>query len=461
MNLLNSSLAKAVLPPTAFLPEAWEYAFPSLTDLLNSGIRALELDIHPDPNGGLYSTPAMVKFAGAPSLPNPALTQPGYKVLHIPDIDFESTCATLVQCLTEIKGWSDAHPTHLPLFITIETSYGPTEFVTTIGPSNTALINSALNSSTVPGPKSLVTAPPLTPALLTALTSEITSVFPQDHLITPDSVRTALTLPPTSDLAQHLLQSPSPSGTGCPWPDLELLRGKIMFEFIFSSQDEVATYRQVYPNQNGAVGWLVWDSFFIPEAVHYTAGNFDISLAGGVVPPTLPPNASAIVSQLSQSVKQKTAQGYLVRGRADADTVEARAGYAGRYQALLDGPSIVVATDYPIRSNVLSGINYEVSLPGGGAGRCVNGYIGNYSGPDLVCSSSGQVVAVVPLSGGVLMSSPTAAITLDAANSNGTGSGTDGSSSSSGAPVASSSTGRRLEAVGVAALLLAMMVSAL
>ena len=47
------------------------------------------------------------------------------KVLHIQDIDYRSTCPTLVGCLGELKAWSDADPGHLPVIINIELKDDP------------------------------------------------------------------------------------------------------------------------------------------------------------------------------------------------------------------------------------------------------------------------------------------------------------------------------------------------
>ena len=50
----------------------------------------------------------------------PALDEPGFKVIHQVDIDFLTTCLTFVACLTEIEDWSSANPDHLPMMIMVE-----------------------------------------------------------------------------------------------------------------------------------------------------------------------------------------------------------------------------------------------------------------------------------------------------------------------------------------------------
>ena len=51
----------------------------------------------------------------------PELDQPGLKVLHVQDIDFETTCFTLVECLAERQGAGRTrNPGHVPIMIQIE-----------------------------------------------------------------------------------------------------------------------------------------------------------------------------------------------------------------------------------------------------------------------------------------------------------------------------------------------------
>ncbi|NIR01484.1 MAG: hypothetical protein GTN78_15010, partial [Gemmatimonadales bacterium] len=72
--------------------------------------RQVELDVFADPDGGLFALPlGALVFPINPPYPDPVkpeLLAPGLKVLHIPDIDFETTCLTFVSCLQTIKAWS-------------------------------------------------------------------------------------------------------------------------------------------------------------------------------------------------------------------------------------------------------------------------------------------------------------------------------------------------------------------
>ena len=43
--------------------------------------------------------------------------RPGFKVAHIEQVDMDSTCPVLVDCLQLIKSWSDANRDHVPITI--------------------------------------------------------------------------------------------------------------------------------------------------------------------------------------------------------------------------------------------------------------------------------------------------------------------------------------------------------
>ena len=104
-----------------------QYTRRPLTEQFSAGIRQIELDLFADPRGGLFAEPKGNKIAteqGLPIGPNHdptgALRKPGFKVLHIPDIDFRSTVLTLREGLTQIRDWSEAHPRHFPIFVLLE-----------------------------------------------------------------------------------------------------------------------------------------------------------------------------------------------------------------------------------------------------------------------------------------------------------------------------------------------------
>src|SRR5271154_6724415 len=87
-------------------PDAYkglDYQHQQLTQQFDSGVRQIELDIYADTKGGLYahpSGPPAVAAADLPPDPNfdpdGVMAKPGFKVMHIQDFDYRSTCQPLL-----------------------------------------------------------------------------------------------------------------------------------------------------------------------------------------------------------------------------------------------------------------------------------------------------------------------------------------------------------------------------
>lgn len=300
----------------AFLPDVaptLEYTHVPLTQQFEQqGIRQIELDIFHDPQGGLYAShPERTLFGEDPASGIPALDEPGHKVLHVQDVDYETTCYTFVRCLEEIRAWSDANPQHLPVTVLVEAKDEPI-----IDPLNLGFA--------VPLPFSA--------EALERIDTEILSVFPESRLIRPDDVRgDAVTL----ELAVL---------TGG-WPSLAQARGKILFAL-----DNGGDIRD-----------------------RYTAGH--TSLAGRVMftdSPAGTPEAAFMKRNDPLAdpgdIEMLVRQGYIVRTRADADTVQARSGDTTRRDAALASGAHFISTDYPVPDPAFT--DYRVRLPGDGIARC-------------------------------------------------------------------------------------------
>ncbi len=175
----HNSYHAGLLPGIAKLlqqknPDAFaslDYAHGDLATQLNHGIRQIELDIFADSKGGRFAHPlgaALVAQAGLPADPDPypngLMMKPGFKVMHVQDIDYASVCQPFTACLQIVRAWSRAHPEHVPIFILVETKQD---------------IPSAEIPFTVPEP--------FTAATFDALDAEIRSVFSEDEMITPGS----------------------------------------------------------------------------------------------------------------------------------------------------------------------------------------------------------------------------------------------------------------------------------
>jgi hypothetical protein len=201
--------------------EALDYHHPSLTTQLNDGVRQLELDVYADTKGGLFAHPmgpVLAAKAGLPADPPyefaAAMLKPGFKVLHVQDIDYRSNCQPFTGCLAEIRTWSKAHPGHLPLFILVENKDGR------------------------PSTPEMATPEPLTPETFDALDAEIRSVFQPAEMITPDQVRGA-----------HKTLNEAVLTTG--WPTLESARGKVIF--LLDQRRVCPLYTKGHPSLEGRV----------------------------------------------------------------------------------------------------------------------------------------------------------------------------------------------------------------
>ncbi len=160
------------------------------------GIRQIEIDVYPDPQGGYFATRhVLIALGQDPASHEPELDQPGLKVLHLPDVDFRTRCLTFVDCLHQVKDWSDAHPRHLPLMVLVE--------------AKTDFLPDLLHVG-------FVKAIPFDAAALDEIDADIRSVFAPEDLITPDDIRAGL---PT--LEQGVLTRG--------WPLLGDARGRMLF----------------------------------------------------------------------------------------------------------------------------------------------------------------------------------------------------------------------------------------
>jgi Phosphoinositide phospholipase C, Ca2+-dependent len=279
-------------------------------------VRQIELDVFADPAGGLYDQRHVLPLLGLPADSGiPELEQPGFKVLHIQEIDFQSTCWTFVQCLQQVKAWSEAHPRHLPISILVE-----------------------LKDEPIPDPLQVgfVQPQPIGPTELDALDAEIRSVFPEQQLLTPTAVRGA-----------HPTLEDAVLTDG--WPTLGAARGKVMF-FMDNAGHYRTDYLTGHPDLDGRILFT-----------NANPGDPDAAFVKRNDP--LGPNV-AVIQDLVR-------RGYLVRTRADADTIQARTGdTAQRDAALLSGAQFV-STDYPVPGRAAPlGTDYVAQIPDGDPARC-------------------------------------------------------------------------------------------
>jgi Phosphoinositide phospholipase C, Ca2+-dependent len=307
------TLMQALLNLTSAFEEI-QYTHPPLAEQFSDQhIRQIELDIYADQSGGLFAVRHGLLYINEdPNAGIPALLQPGFKMVHLPDVDFETTCVTFVECLQHVKAWSDAHPTHLPIAILVEAKEDSLPDIFNLG---------------------FITAEPIAEAQFDLLDAEIRSVFPPAQMITPDDVRGG---------AATLEEAVLASG----WPSLADARGKVIFLL-----DNGGGKRTQYQRGHASLEGLVLFTNSSP-------GNADAAFVKENDPEgaTNQANINALVDA-----------GYLVRTRADAGTIQSRNGSTVQREAALGSGAQFVSTDYPVRDPRFT--SYSVAIPGGPA-RC-------------------------------------------------------------------------------------------
>ena len=258
------------------------------------GIRQIELDIFADPQGGLYAEPSSrktLKALGRDPGPDPdvdgVLRKPGLKVLHVPDIDYQTTASTFTIALRQIRTWSQAHPHHVPIMVLVE-----------VKDSEVA----ALPTKPLPFDK----------AALDSIDAEIDAVFGRSEIFTPDDLRGEFTTLP---------QAISQRG----WPALNTVRGKVIFGL-----DNEDTIRDRYLEGHEALaGRRMFTT--VPSENHPAAAWFKINDP---------------IKDFDR-IQNAVAKGFLVRTRADADTRQARANDPTQRDKALASGAQFVSTDYP------------------------------------------------------------------------------------------------------------------
>lgn len=291
-----------------------DYKHAPLGDQLTGGVRQLEIDIYNDPVGGRFAHPAIVNMVADAGLtpdpefdPHHEMDKPGFKVMHVQDLDERVTCHTFVSCLTAIRDWSQQHPRALPLFILVETKEGK--------------------------PRDLPSAPNadvFTAEIFDAVDAEIRSVFKPNEMITPDEVRGSF--PTLNDAIRHNA-----------WPTLNKARGKVVF--LLDQKHAGPVYAAGHPSLKGRL-------------------IFTNAEPGQ-------PDAAFIEENdgTREEIDALVKQGYLVRTRTDEGTEQARTNDRTRLNRALSSGAQMISTDYPT-SEPSPWSDFVVGLPGGMVARC-------------------------------------------------------------------------------------------
>ncbi|CAJ2509728.1 Uu.00g056280.m01.CDS01 [Anthostomella pinea] len=311
-------------------PEAKEVQAELLDDVINyyyshaaldvqasyQSVRSFELDIFADPEGGRYAQPLVVTRSKTELPLQEVMNRPDTKVLHVADADVWTTCHTLMEGLTVVKKWSQAHPRHVPIPIMLE--------------FKTAETGSGGGTEPLPWNDT---------ALLDGLDAEIRSVFSPSELITADDLkRDNLTL--EESVLQH------------GWPDLDSARGRVFFLMDNSPGPIRDAYTAGRPNLEGRVVFT-----------NSEPGNADCAFQK-----LNDPRGEANLANIRAQVRA----GYYMRTRADEPltTVLGNDTTSMRESAFASGAQIV-STDFPSYGpSSRWHVDYAVRLKGGRAARC-------------------------------------------------------------------------------------------
>jgi len=301
----------------AILPEVYRYLFQKDTmnalpriqyehipilQQLDLGLRNLEIDVYADSKGGKYAHPKILDLVKTtePFDPEGKMKKPGYKMIHITDIDYQTWYFTLEDCLKDLKKWSDKHPDHDPVFITLEPKDGK-----------------ANQFGTEPEH--------YTSKLFDDLDNELKKYLGKDKIIIPDDIRGSYTTLNEAVVKKN-------------WPKVRDVKGKFLFVMDNNGENR-DLYIKDHPSLKGRMIFT-----------NSTPGT--------------PESAVLFMNEPKKDdivIKDLVKKGYIIRTRADADTMEARSEDYSRFEKAKESGSQIITTDYYYPSKLFKS-NYKVSF---------------------------------------------------------------------------------------------------
>jgi hypothetical protein len=294
MNLIRMGGKKGV--------DALDYGQASLAAQLDGDVRGLQFDVAYDPKGGAYKNPAGAAMA-MDLLPDDylkAMAKPGFKVIHVLDVDYRSSCLALADCLKQVAQWSKAHPQHLPIFISL-----------------------AVHDDKTPMPGA--TAPVICDEqAMDALDGEIRAAVPADQMITPDQLQ-----------GNHA--SLREAAMAHAWPRLAQARGKM----IFVLNDSAANAKIYQGSRKSLEG----------RALFVTADETSPLAAFLAIPDPV---------KDGRRIRQAVQDGFMVLTRADEATREARKNDGTRRAAAFASGAQIIQTNFAAADPAIG--PYRVSL---------------------------------------------------------------------------------------------------
>jgi Phosphoinositide phospholipase C, Ca2+-dependent len=271
---------------------------------LDLGLRNLEIDVYADGKGGKYAHPGgFEKVKGQPAFDRDGeMSKPGFKVFHVPDLDFRSSALTFVMALQQLKKWSETHPDHTPVFITLEVK-------------DDSIKRKGFTQPEV-----------FTNKTFDELDAVIIENLGKEHIIDPDRVRGKYNTLEEAVLAQN-------------WPKLSQAKGKFLFVLDAKGRKR-ATYIQGHPSLKGRV------------------------LFANAEPGT--PEAALMIrnNPKDEQIPELVKKGYIIRTRADADTKQARNNDWSDFEAACKSGAQIITTDYYQKSTHFKS-DYVISFADG------------------------------------------------------------------------------------------------
>lgn len=307
----HNSYKKAILPEVYsylskkdslnFLPRI-QYEHVPIPKQLDLGLRNLEIDVYADSQGGKYTHPKILDLVKTTQAfdPEGKMKNPGYKMIHITDIDYQTWYYTLEDCLKDLKIWSNTHPDHDPIFITLEPKDGKVNQFGT-EPEH------------------------FTSKLFDDLDNELKTYLGKDKIITPDDIKGSY-----KTLNEAVLNKN--------WPKVKDAKGKFVFVLDNNSENR-DLYAKDHPSLKGRMIFT-----------NSTPGTPESAILFMNEP-------QKDLSKIQDLVKQ----GYIVRTRADADTMEARSEDYSRFEKAKESGAQIITTDYYLPSKLFKS-NFKISF---------------------------------------------------------------------------------------------------
>ncbi len=311
---LNPKVLALITKKNAKKAAQINYSHPSLVKQLQLGLRHFEIDIVKDKFGGKFSYPKAEVLTQQTILTpeeRKQLDKPGFKVMHIPDLDFSSHCILFKSCLEQLNGFTKKNSEHLPIIILMN-----------IKESSTSLIDGTQVDA-------------FSHKDYLELDNVLFSTF-GDKLITPDEIRGEYT-----SLEKAVLNKG--------WPSLEETKGRFLF-ILDGKHHQLEAYRH---NHKALKGRAMFGSY--PEGEPEAA----LMIRNNPV-------------KYIDDIKQLVNKGYLVRTRADsgAGTLSQTKDVKFRTEHAINSGAQIISTDFYLGAPQSLPSGFVVSFKQGMLYRC-------------------------------------------------------------------------------------------